>query len=329
MLATDGDLPVNVRFLIEGEEEIGSGSLAPFIRENRERLACDVVLISDTGMIAPNLPTLTYGLRGIAAMELRVLGPSSDLHSGLFGGAIMNPLTALARVLASLHHENGRVAVPGFYDQVRPLELWERRMWENLPYGDAQLLAVTGAADLFGESGYSAVERLWARPTAEVNGVGGGFQGTGSKTVIPREAMAKLTFRLVPDQNPELILDLVEAYLRERCPLGTRIEITRGHTARPYATDPKGAWGVVAGRALEATFGTAPVMIREGGSIPIVDVFRQELGVDTLLLGLALPDCGAHGPNENFPVEHFHAGMRLGRNFLAEAVALARGAGAV
>ena len=322
-LREKGALPVNLIFLIEGEEEVGSKHLADFLSAHREELHCDLIAISDTGMIAPRTPTFTYGLRGIAAMEVRVHGPSIDLHSGIYGGMVANPATAIARLIATLHDAQGRVAVAGFYDAVAPLQQWERDAWARLPFGEKEILAVTGASRTFGEEGFSAIERAWARPTAEVNGIGGGFQGTGSKTVIPREAFVKLTFRLVPGQHPADILAKVRAHLEANCPPGVRLEITDGHSGDAYLTDPHSAFGKAAQRALITAFpGRDLALIREGGSIPIVNTFRTILGVETLLLGLALPDCRAHAPDENFPVENFEAGIRLNRSLLEE---LARG----
>ena len=318
----NGELPVNVIFLVEGEEEIGSANLRPFLEQHRDSLRCDVVAISDTGMVGPGRPTLTYGLRGVAAMELSVHGPSHDLHSGIFGGAVANPATALARLLASLHHPDGRVAIAGFYDAVRPLADWERESWKTLPLDDARLLELTGAPALFGEAGYSSVERFSARPTAEVNGLGGGYQGEGSKTIIPSKAFAKLTFRLVPDQEPKEILAAAAAHFQAHCPRGVRVTTDAGHSGPPYVMDAHSALGQAAQRALRATFpGAEPTLIREGGSIPIVQAFREVLGVDTLLLGLALPDCRAHSPNENFPLANFHAGIRLNQALLRELAA--------
>ena len=318
-LRETGGLPVNLIVLIEGEEEIGSAHLEEFLTAHREELSCDVIAISDTGMLAPGVPTFTYGLRGIAALELRVTGPATDLHSGIYGGAVANPATALARLVASLHDADGRVAVPGFYDDVVPLETWEREAWARLPFGDAQILAVTGAPALFGEARYTSLERLWARPTAEVNGLGGGFQGTGTKTVLPREALAKLTFRLVPCQQPAVVLEKVRAHLRAVCPPGVTLEITGGHSGEPYATDPNSPDGHAAQRALRRAFpGRDVALIREGGSIPIVNTFKRVLGVETLLLGLALPDSKMHAPNENFPLANFEAGIRLNRALLEE-----------
>lgn len=318
-LREKGELPVNLIFLIEGEEEIGSKNLAAFLTAHREELKCDLIAISDTGMVAKQTPTFTYGLRGIAAMEVRVHGPATDLHSGIFGGAVMNPATALARLVATLHDANGRIAVKGLYDDVVPLEKWEREAWAKLPYGDQEVVDNTGVPELFGEAGYSSVERTWARPTAEVNGLWGGFQGEGSKTVIPREAFVKFTFRLVPNQRPEDVLAKVKAHLEAHCPPGVKLDIKLGHSGEPYATDPHSEYGKAAQRALEAAFpGRDLALIREGGSIPIVNTFKRILGVETLLLGLALPDCRAHAPNENFPLENFEAGIRLNQALLRE-----------
>jgi acetylornithine deacetylase/succinyl-diaminopimelate desuccinylase-like protein len=318
-LREKGELPVNLIVLVEGEEEIGSAHLEEFLLAHREELRCDVIAISDTGMIAPGVPTFTYGLRGIGALEIKVTGPATDLHSGIYGGAVANPAAAVARLVASLHDADGRVAVPGFYDDVAPLEAWEREAWAKLPFGDAELLGVTGSPALFGEAGYSSLERTWARPTAEVNGIGGGFQGTGTKTVLPREAFAKLTFRLVPNQQPDDVMEKVKAHLQAQCPPGVRLVISGGHAGEPYVTSPKSADGVAAQRALRRSFpGKDVALIREGGSIPIVNTFQRVLGVETLLLGLALPDCRAHAPNENFPIENFFAGIRLNRALLEE-----------
>lgn len=321
-LKATGDLPVNLILLIEGEEEIGSPHLGPFLRANEKELACDVVAISDTSMIAPNHPTFTYGLRGLTALEVKLTGPSKDLHSGIFGGAVENPITVLARLIAGLHDKNLRVDVEGFYDDVRPLEAWERKSWKHLPLQERDLLNITGAPALRGEKGYTALERIWARPTAEVNGFTGGYQGEGTKTVLPSQASAKFTFRLVPDQDPKKILHLIEAYFRENIPPSVLIEITAGHTGAPYAVDPNAGYGMAAQKALGRLFpGVKPALIREGGSIPIVAGFKDILGVDTLLLGLALNDCNAHSPNETFPLAHLDLGSRLNQYLLEEIAA--------
>jgi len=320
-LAQHGDLPVNLTILFEGEEEIGSPNLKPFLEAHREELACDLVAISDTGMVGEGIGTFTYGLRGIACMEVKVHGPTIDLHSGIFGGAVANPVTMAARLVASLHDDAGRVQIPGFYEGVRDLQDWERTAWARLGDGAAETLSLTGAPALFHEAGYTERECRWARPTAEVNGIGGGYQGEGSKTVIAREAFFKLSFRLVPDQNPERILDLASAYLRKRANPAVRLEIKRGHTGSAYLVDPHSSHGQAAQRALKATFGGQVALIREGGSIPIVQAFKDVLNADTLLLGLALPDCQAHAPNENFPIANFEAGIRLNQALLKELAA--------
>jgi acetylornithine deacetylase/succinyl-diaminopimelate desuccinylase-like protein len=318
-LREKGELPVNLTFLFEGEEEIGSPSLAPFLRENAELLKCDVIAVSDTGMVGPGMPTYSYGLRGIACCEVTLRGPKSDLHSGIFGGAIANPATGIGKLVASLHDATGRVAIPGFYDDVRPLEDWEREMWAKVPgVSDDVFLQVTGSPGLFGEGGYTSAERTWARPTAEVNGIGGGYQGEGSKTVLPAEAFAKFSFRLVPDQDPADIMEKVREHFEAHCLPTLTMEMEVGHDGKPYAIDPHSPFGLAAQNALRKAFDAEPVLIREGGSIPIVQAFRDILGVDTLLLGLALADCKIHAPNENFPVENFEAGIRLNQALLEE-----------
>jgi acetylornithine deacetylase/succinyl-diaminopimelate desuccinylase-like protein len=317
-LSAREELPVNVIFVVEGEEEIGSPNLAAFLSQHAGELRCDVVVISDSTMIGPGIPTLTYGLRGIGCIEVRVTGPAADLHSGIYGGAVQNPITALARMLGTLHDSNGRIVVEGFADAVEPLQDWERTAWAGLPLTDARLLEITGAPALYGEPGFAPLERMWARPTIEANGIGGGYQGEGTKTVIPREAFAKLTFRLVPKQTGLAAMRQVGAHLRQNAPPGVKVEIVEGHHGDPYLTDPHSGFGKAAQRALMATFGREVALIREGGSIPIVQSFKEILGVDTLLLGLALPDCRAHSPNENFPVANFEAGIRLNQALLQE-----------
>jgi acetylornithine deacetylase/succinyl-diaminopimelate desuccinylase-like protein len=315
----NGDLPVNVDLVVEGEEEVGSQHLPKFLSDNRQSLKCDVVMVSDTGMIARQTPTMSYGLRGVAALELKVTGPKIDLHSGVFGGAVANPATALAQLLATLHDRDGRIAIPGFYDDVAPLQDWEREAWKKLPIdADDEILKESGSPALFGEKGYSTLERIWARPTAEVNGIGGGYQGQGTKTVLPSHAMAKLTFRLVPNQNGDKIVDLAKKHLQKNLPAGVTVEMVSGHTGPWYLTDPHAKFGEAATRALRKAFNKDVAVIREGGSIPIVSEFRNILGAETLLLGLALPDCRAHSPNENFPLENLDAGMRMNQAVLEE-----------
>ncbi|MGH8093840.1 MAG: dipeptidase [Chthoniobacterales bacterium] len=319
MLAEHGDLPVNLHLIVEGEEEIGSDSLPGFLKGNRESLGCDVAVVSDTGMVARGVPTLSYGLRGVTACEVKVTGSKMDLHSGVFGGAVANSITALSRLLATLHDEDGHVAVDGFYDDVKPLEDWEREAWRKLPIdGDEEILKETGAPALFGEKGFSTLERLWARPTAEINGIGGGYQGRGTKTVIASHAMAKLTFRLVPNQDGDKVLKQVRKHLEKHLPTGVTMEIVDGHSGPWYLTDPHSSFGEAAQRALKQAFQKEVALIREGGSIPIVSQFRDILGVETLLLGLALSDCRAHSPNENFPLENLEAGIKMNKAILQE-----------
>jgi acetylornithine deacetylase/succinyl-diaminopimelate desuccinylase-like protein len=315
----EGELPVNLHLVIEGEEEIGSGNLGSFLSENRDALKCDVAVVSDTGMIARGVPTLSYALRGVTALEIKVTGPKMDLHSGIYGGAVANPITALAQLLATLHDRESRVAIAGFYDDVKPLENWEREAWHKLPLnGDKLVLKETGVPELFGEAGYNSLERVWARPTAEINGIGGGYQGKGTKTVIASHAMAKLTFRLVPEQEGDEILKLAKTHLRKNLPKGVTLEITDGHSGPWYLTDPHSAMGEAAQRALRTAFNAEVALIREGGSIPIVSQFRGILGIESLLMGLALPDCRAHSPNENFPLENLDGGIRLNKAILQE-----------
>lgn len=317
-LREKGDLPVNVVFVIEGEEEVGSTHLGQVLREHRETLRADIVAVSDTGMVAPGTPTFSYGLRGIFCLELRLQGPAVDLHSGIFGGSVANPATVLARMLSALHDAHGRVAVPGFYDDVKPLEDWERKAWAHLPLTDELWLRTTGAKQLAGEEGFTTLERVWARPSAEINGLAGGYQGEGSKTIVPSRAVAKLSFRLVPNQDPEKVRRQVTGFLRRLCPESVYMEMLDQHEGKPYLMNPDSVYGRAAQRALERTFQKPVAVVREGGSIPIMQTFKEVLGTDTLLLGLALPDCNAHSFNENFPLENFHAGIRLNQNLLEE-----------
>ena len=320
-LREKGSLPVNVIFLIEGEEEIGSPNLGDFLKEHREELACDLVAISDTAMASGNKPALTYALRGIAAMELLVRGPARDLHSGLFGGAVANPVTVLSRLIAKLHDENGHVLIPGFYDAVRPLAAWEREAAADLEKaagGDAAIKELAGVAELAGEKGFTTIERIGARPTAEVNGIGGGYQGEGTKTVLPKEAFAKLTFRLVADQKPEVILAAAEEYLRTQTPPGVLLEVVTGHSGAAYQSDPNSPDGLAARKALAGAFGAEPLLLRDGGSIPILATLKEILGVDSYLLGLANPDSCIHSPDENMLIENFLGGIRMNRILLEE-----------
>jgi len=310
-LKSGTELPCDLTFLIEGEEEVGSKSLAPFLKAHRAELDCDAIVISDTGMPAPNCPALTYALRGIAAFEITLHGPARDLHSGIFGGTVDNPAMALAQLLAKLRDKNGRVAVPGFYDDVDSLSRYERRQLRRFPLKEKQYRKFLGVPKLFGERGFTPVEQRSARPTLEINGLTSGYQGEGSKTIIPAWARAKITCRLVPNQRPERIASLLRAHLRKLCPPTVRLQIEEGHGAKPYIVSPTGRQTQAALRALQAAFGTRPVLMREGGSIPIVNDFKQILHADTLLLGLALPDDNAHSPNEKFNLDCFAKGQLM------------------
>src|SRR5262249_49056209 len=295
---TGTELPCDVTFIIEGEEEVGSGSLAAFLREKRNELKCDAIVISDTGIPSPRHPALTYALRGIAALEIVLHGPSRDLHSGIFGGTVDNPAMALCQLMGKLRDRNGRVTIPGFYDDVRPLSKDERSELKRLPLKPREYHKFLGVPKLFGEKGYTLVEQRSARPTMEINGLTSGYQGEGSKTIIPAWARAKITMRLVPNQTPSRIINLTIRHLRKLCPLTVRMEIVPGHGAVPYLVSPDNPRAQASLRALRAAFGCEPVLMREGGSIPIVNDFKSILGADSLMLGLALPDDNAHSPNE-------------------------------
>ena len=311
-LKTGTELPCDLTFVIEGEEEVGSESLAEFLKQRQSDLRCDGIVISDNGIPDKRHPALTYALRGILAMEVEVQGPSRDLHSGIYGGSLENPAMALAQLLAQLRDKNGRIAIPGFYDDVVPLSAYERKQLARLPHSEAAYRKFLGVPALFGEKGYTSTEQRSARPTLEINGLTSGYQGEGSKTIVPAWARAKLTLRLVPNQKPEKIRKLVEKRIRELAPPTVRIKITSGHGGDPYLFSPTDAQAQAALRALKKSFGCEPVLMREGGSIPIVNNFKRQLGANTLLLGLALPDDNPHSPNEKFDLDCFAAGMRLG-----------------
>lgn len=310
-LKTGTELPCDLTLLIEGEEEVGSSSLESFLKKHRAELACDAVVISDTGMPSPKHPALSYALRGIAAFEVTVHGPSRDLHSGIFGGSLDNPAMALCQMVASLRDKNGRIAIPGFYDDVQPLSAFERKQLSRLPFSDGEYRKLLGVPRLFGERGFTPEEQRTARPTLEINGLTSGYQGEGSKTIVPAWARVKITTRLVPRQDPEKIIKLVTSHLRKICPPTVRLEIEAGHAAKAYLVSPTGPQAQAALRALKAAFGSEPVLMREGGSIPIVNQFKKVLGADTLLLGLALPDANAHSPNEKFDLDNFAKGQRM------------------
>jgi acetylornithine deacetylase/succinyl-diaminopimelate desuccinylase-like protein len=310
-LKTGAELPCDLTFVIEGEEEVGSKSLAGFLQKNRAELLCDAVVISDTGIPSPKHPALTYGLRGIAACEITLHGPSRDLHSGMFGGSVENPAMALSRLLAKVHDEKGRIRIPHFYDGIVPLTKYERKQMARVPFNRNAYRKFLGVPELHGESGFTPDEQRSARPTFEINGLTSGYQGEGSKTIVPSWARAKITMRLVPGQQPAKVIKAVRAFLKQHCPPTVTMEIKTGHGAEAYMVSPTSGEAQAALRALKMAFGHEPVLLREGGSIPIVNQFKKILGADTLLLGLALPDDNAHSPNEKFDLDIFARGQRL------------------
>ena len=321
-LKTKGELPLNVIYVIEGEEEVGSGNLDNFLETYRNELKCDVAVISDTSQYSPELPAITYGLRGILAAEIRLHGPSQDLHSGIFGGSIANPATALARLIAALHDDKGRVQIPGFYDDVLPLSDAERKQFADLPFDESAFLKSLGTSATFGESDFTTLERRWARPTCEINGMASGYTGEGPKTIVPSTAMVKITCRLVPDQNHEALTAALKTFLEKRLPPGITMEFESQHGAPAFVFDPNSPYLEAAKRAITAAFGTPPVLIREGGSIPVVSTFRQILGVDTLLLGWGQNTDNLHSPNERFRLVDFQRGIRASAYLWHELAAL-------
>ena len=323
-LKTGTELPCDITFVLEGEEEVGSKSLAGFLREHRSELSCDAIVISDTGMPSPKHPALTYALRGITALEVTLHGPNRDLHSGIFGGTVDNPAMALCQLLAQLRDAKGRVTVPGFYQDVAPLSAYERKQFKRLPFKEQEYRKFLGVPKLFGERGYTAIEQRSARPTLEINGLTSGYQGEGSKTIVPAWARAKLTIRLVPNQEPGRISRLVRRHLQKLCPPTVRMEITTGHGGMPYLVSPTSPQAQAALRALKAAFAREPVLMREGGSIPIVNDFKKILGADALMLGLALPDDNAHSPNEKFNLDCFEKGQLMSAHLWQELSAAGR-----
>jgi acetylornithine deacetylase/succinyl-diaminopimelate desuccinylase-like protein len=305
----NGRLPVNMKFLIEGEEEVGSANLDNYVREHKQRLGADVVVISDSPMFERGIPSICYGLRGLTYFQIDLRGSKSDLHSGSFGGAVANPAMVLAQVLAQMKDKSGRVKIDGFYDDVVPLREEERQEFAKLPFNERKYRQDLGAPKLFGEAGYTTLERVWARPTFEVNGLLSGFTGEGAKTVLPAVAMAKVSMRLVPNQDPQKIGDLFEAYVRKVTPKTVELKITRMHGGKPWMTAFDNPFVQAAGRAIERGFGQRPVFNREGGSIPVVSTFQEELNLPCVLFGVGLPDENAHAPDEKLDLGNFHNGV--------------------
>ncbi|MCS7305288.1 MAG: dipeptidase [Thermoguttaceae bacterium] len=313
-----GRLPIQLKFLVEGEEEVGSEHLNNFLSRRPAQLACDCVVISDGAQLGPDQPAICYGLRGIAYYELRLRGPKRDLHSGSFGGAVTNPVNALAKILAGLVDEQGRIQIPGFYDQVQPLSAEERERLARLPFDEKKFLAQLGVCGAWGEEGYSLLERRWARPTFDIHGIWGGYQGEGSKTVLPAEAGAKFSFRLVPHQEPAKITEALRQRLQQLCPPGIQLQLleTAGTPAVLVSVDSP--YVQAAYRAIQKAFGREPVFIREGGSIPIVASLQQVFQVPVLLLGWGQDDDNTHAPNERFRLVDFHRGIRASAYLWAE-----------
>jgi acetylornithine deacetylase/succinyl-diaminopimelate desuccinylase-like protein len=315
--ALNGSLPVNLKFLIEGEEEVGGVSISKYVEEHPDKLKADVALVSDTSMYAPGLPTLNVGLRGLIYMEVEAVGPARDLHSGVYGGAAPNPIFGLIELLSSVKNRKGRIKVDGFYDDVEPPSQAELDSWAKLPFDEKQFLhEEVGSTKLTGEKNHTVLERVWSRPTFEVHGIAGGFTGTGSKTVIPSRATAKVSFRLVPNQDPEKIVEAFREHVQENAPKGLRFEVRVLGASPGLIVNPDHPAIRVAAEAMNEVFGQQTVFTRSGGSIPIVGDFARRLGIPTILMGFGLPDDGLHSPNEKFNVDNYYKGIQTVAHFL-------------
>jgi acetylornithine deacetylase/succinyl-diaminopimelate desuccinylase-like protein len=318
VIKTTGTLPVNVKFLVEGEEEVQSENLPKFIKKNKKMLAADIVVISDSAQFSRTLPAVTYGLRGIAFVEVLVYGPDRDVHSGSFGGAITNPINALCAMVGRLHHKNGKVAIPGFYSRVKPVTKWDKKQFKRLPFSQAAYRKSLGVPALAGEKGYTTFERAWCRPTLDVNGITGGYQGEGAKTIIPSWASCKITMRLVPNMDPVDVCNKIERYLKKIAPKSVTLKVKKHGGAPGVVVPTDGPWLDAAGHAIKIGFGKQPVFMKEGGSIPIVSDFKTILGLDTLLIGFGLNENNAHSPNESFRVADFENGCKTAAALLYE-----------
>ena len=308
-MTQNGRLPVNIKVILEGEEEVGSVNLDNFVRANKEKLAASVVVISDSAMFARGVPSICYGLRGLVYFQIDLRGSNTDLHSGVFGGALANPAFVLAQLLHQMKDRSGTIKIPGFYDDVVPLQDAEREAWAKLPFNEKEYRRTFGIPKVHGESGYTTLERTWARPTFEVNGLLSGFTGEGAKTVLPAVAMAKVSMRLVPNQDPDKIAALFEDYLQKVAPKTVEVKVTRMHGGKPWMASFDNVYIQAAGRAIEHGFGRAPIFTREGGSIPVVATFQEELGLPSVLFGVGLSDENAHAPNEKLDCGNFHNGI--------------------
>lgn len=311
-----GKLPVRIKFLIEGEEEVSSPNLEPLIRKHRERLACDYVALSDTPKFDETTPAITYGTKGLVYKEIIITGAKQDLHSGSYGGTINNPGNVLAQIIASLRDTDQRVTIPGYYDDVRPITDDDRKRMSDLPFDEAGYLSSMGAPALDGEKGFSTLERRWARPTLDVNGLLCGFTGEGAMTVLPARAMGKVSMRLVPDQNPDLISQAFDEAVRSAAPKGVKIEIKTHGACSAYICPMNTSGMKAATKAMELGFGKAPLFTREGGTLPILPLFKEVLGADSLMMGFCMPDCNAHGPNEFFGLSDFQNGIKTSAHFI-------------
>ena len=317
-MKTRGSLPLNVKFIIEGEEEIGSGNLEEFVNKNQDLLKCNAVLISDTSLYGPGIPTITYGLRGLCYMEVEVTGPNKDLHSGTFGGAVDNPINVLAEMISNLKDKNGKIKIPGFYKDVVNLTKKERDNFKALPFSEKKYARELGVKELNGEKGYSTLERTWARPTLDCNGILGGFTGDGAKTVLPSKAKAKISMRLVPNQDPNKIAKLFKSYMNKIAPKTVKLSIRDLHGAYPIATSLDDSATIAAAKALSKVFGKKTVFMKEGGSIPIVVTFAKKLKASPVLMGMGLDSENLHSPNEHFNLNHFQLGILSSAYFLNE-----------
>ncbi|GGI67918.1 dipeptidase [Deinococcus wulumuqiensis] len=318
LLLSQGELPVNVKFLLEGEEEIGSASIGDYLTAHREELKADVIVVSDGSRFAPDVPTITYGVRGLSYVEIHVQGANRDLHSGSYGGAAPNPINALCDIIARLKDEQGRVTIPGFYDGIEPLTDEERAMWASLPHSDDEFAASIGVPALPGEEGYTTLERIWGRPTLDVNGIWGGYQGEGSKTVIAAKAGAKVSMRLVPGQDPDRITQLIKDYVPTIAPRGVKAEVIGHHGGQPVKFDTNSVWVQGANRALKRVYGREAAFARTGGSIPIVADFDRILQTPVLFVDLGLNEDAPHSPNESFAVADYHNGILTSAYLLQE-----------
>lgn len=309
LMQKTGSLPCNIKFMIEGEEEVGSGNLGIFVKDNKERLKADIVLISDTSMISLDTPSLETGLRGLSYVEVEVTGPNRDLHSGVYGGAVANPATILSKLIASLHDENNHIAIPGFYDDVQSLTETEREQLNKAPYDEEEYKKDLGVEELWGEQGYTTIERTGVRPTLEVNGIWGGYIGEGAKTVLPSKAYAKISMRLVPNQQSGKITELFKEHFERIAPKNVKVKVTEHHGGEPVVTPTDGVAFRAAEKAIEESFGKKPIPTRGGGSIPIVALFEEVLGIKTVLMGFGLDSDNLHSPNEKYDIANYLKGI--------------------